>query len=154
MAISVSSPITGSAQTGFTSPSFTVTADVSPVQNGKQVVVTAASGASGLTAGSVSSPFTLNFTRPLNLKVLAPVNPVTGVLRVVPVNVYKMITRKGVIPLAGQSSSVMNMTTSMSVPAGSDSADPANIRAGLSCHIGYLSQQSSNIGDTLVTGIL
>jgi len=154
MAIAVTSPITGSAQTGFTSPSFTVVADVAPTQNGKQVVVTAASGASGITAGSVSSPFTVNFTRPVTLRVLGAVNPVTGQLRVVPRNVYKQITRKGVLPLAGQASEVMNITTEFSVPAGSDTADAVNVRAGVSCHIGYSNQQSSNIGDTLVTGIL
>lgn len=155
MTINVTSPITGSAQTGFTSPSFTVTADVFPEgQQGKQVAVTAASGASGITPGSVASPFTLAFTRPITLRVLSPVNPVTGVLREVGINVYKAITRKGVVPLAGQASAVMNITTSFSVPAGSDTADAVNVRAGVSAHVGYLNQQSSNIGDTLVTGIL
>lgn len=154
MAISFTSPITGSAQTGFTTPSATTSADTAPTNNGKQVVVTAMSGASGITAGSVSSPFTVNFTRPLNLRILAPVNPVTGVLRTVPRNVYKMITRKGVVPLAGQATAVMNITTEFSVPAGSDLADPVNVRAGVSVHLGALTQQSANIGDTLLTGIL
>ncbi len=154
MAISVTSPITGSAQTGFTSPSFTVTADTPPYNNQKQVAVTAASGASGITAGSVSSPFTVNFTRPVNLRILQPVNAATGQLRSVPRNVYKAITRKGVVPLAGQASDVMIVTSEFSVPAGSDSADAVNIRAGVSAHIGYLSQQSAGIGDTLTTGIL
>lgn len=154
MAIGFTSPITGSAQTGFTSPSFTTTADTAPYPNGKQVVVTAASGAAGITTGSVSSPFTVNFTRPISLKVLSPVNPVTGVLRSVPRNVYKMITRKGVIPLAGQASESFIMTSEFSVPAGSDTADQVNVRAGVSAHIGALNQQSANIGDTLVTGIL
>lgn len=154
MAITVTSPITGSAQTGFTSPSVTVVADTAPTANGKQVVATAMAGASGITAGSVSSPFTMNFTRPVNLRVLGPVNPVTGQLRSVPRNVYKQITRKGVVPLVGQPSEVMQITTEFSVPAGSDSADAVNVRAGVSAHIGYSNQQSANIGDTLVSGIL
>lgn len=154
MAISVTSPITGSAQTGFTSPSFTVTTDTAPYNNQKQVAVTAASGASGISVGSVSSPFTVNFTRPVNLRVLQPVNPVTGVLRAVPKNVYKAISRKGVLPLAGQASDVMLITTEFSVPAGSDTADAVNVRAGVSAHIGALNQQSAGIGDMLVSGIL
>lgn len=154
MAISVTSPITGSAQTGFTSPSFTVVNDTAPTSNGKQVVVSAASGASGITAGSIASPATVNFTRPVTLRVLSPVNPVTGVLKEVPKNTFKQITRKGVLPLAGQAFDVMLITTEFSVPAGADVADPVNVRAGVSLHIGYANQQSANIGDTLVTGIL
>jgi hypothetical protein len=154
MAITVTSPITGSAQTGFTAPSVTVVADTAPSSNGKQVVATAMAGAVGITAGSVSSPFTMNFTRPVTLRALQPVNPVTGVLRSVPRNVYKQITRKGVLPLAGQATDVMLITTEFSVPAGADLADAVNVRAGVSAHIGYSNQQSANIGDTLVTGIL
>lgn len=154
MAIAFTSPITGSPQTGFSSPSFVVTGDTAPTSNGKQVVITSASGAAGITAGSISSPFTVNFTRPLNLRILQPVNAVTGVLRSVPKNVFKMITRKGVIPLAGQATALEIITTEFSVPAGSDLADPVNVRAGVSAHVGALTQQSANIGDTLVTGIL
>lgn len=154
MAIVVTSPITGSAQTGFTTPSITVVADVAPTINGKQVVVTAMTGIAGITPGSVSSPFTMNFTRPVSTRTLAPVNPVTGVLRSVPRNVYKQITRKGVVPLAGQAVETMLISTEYSVPAGADIADPVNVRAGVSAHHGYSNQQSSNIGDTLVNGIL
>jgi hypothetical protein len=154
MAITVTSPITGGAQTGLTAPSATVVADTAPSANGKQVVVTAMAGHASITVGSVSSPFTINFTRPVNLRILAPVNPVTGVLRSVPRNVYKQITRKGVVPLAGQATDVALITTEFSIPAGADLADPVNVRAGVSAHIGYANQQSANIGDTLVTGIL
>jgi hypothetical protein len=40
------------------------------------------------------------------------------------------------------------------VPAGSDSYDPANIRAMLSLASGALFEQASGAGDTLVSGIL
>lgn len=153
MTIAVTSPVTGSAQTGFTSPSFTVATDTYPGgQNGKQYSVTAASGAAGITTSSASSPFTIWFARPVTLKVLSPINPVTGQLRAVPMNVYKAGTRHGVIPLTGQPASVMNITTEASVPAGSDTADAVNVRACLSAHIGALSQQSAGFGDMLVSG--
>jgi hypothetical protein len=72
----------------------------------------------------------------------------------VPRNVYKLITRKGVLPLAGQPYATMLITTIIEVPAGADTADAANIRAGLSMHIGSLSQQSAGSGDSAVSGII
>jgi hypothetical protein len=90
--------------------------------------------------------------RPKVLKTLTPVNPVTGVLRNVPMNTYKVITRKGVLPLAGQSYKNALIKTELDIPAGSDLADPLSLRAAISAHIGLLSQISSAIGDTVVTG--
>jgi hypothetical protein len=48
----------------------------------------------------------------------------------------------------------MLITTVMEVPAGSDLASPAEIRAALSAHIGALNQQSAGVGDTTVSGII
>lgn len=156
MAISVSSPITGGAQTGFTSPTYTVTPDVAPPGNpGEQVAVTALGGTQvGVTAHSVASPFTINFTRPANPRVLGTPNPVTGVVSSVPSNTYKVIVRKGVLPLAGQPFKVLNLTLTADVPAGADTADPANIRAAYSAMIGVLQQQSAGIGDLAINGVL
>jgi hypothetical protein len=156
MTISVTSPITGGAQTGFTAPTYTVITDTAPPGNpGKQSVVTAVGGTQvGVTLHSVASPFTLNFTRPGTLKVLGNPNPVTGVISVVPTNTYKLITRKGVLPLAGQPFKVMNITTEMDVPAGADTADAPNVRAALSAHIGALNQQSAGFGDLAINGVL
>jgi hypothetical protein len=69
-------------------------------------------------------------------------------------NTYKVITRKGVLPLAGQAFKNMVITTVIEVPAGSDVADPNSIRAAVSAHIGALSQNSSGYGDTIVNGML
>lgn len=156
MTIAISSPITGAAQTGFTSPTYTVVADNAPPGNpGEQVAVTAIGGTqTGVVVHSISLPFTINFTRPANPRVLGSPNPVTGVIASVPMNVYKTITRKGVQVLAGQNPKVMNITTVIEVPAGSDVTDPANIRAALSAHIGVLTQQSAGQGDLLINGIL
>lgn len=156
MSIAWTSPITGAAQTGFTSPTYTTIPDTAPSGNpGKQVAVSALGGTqAGVTVHSVASPFTLNYTRPANLRVLANPNPVTGVIAQVPTNTYKLITRKGVLPLAGQPMKVMTVTTTVDVPAGSDTADAANVRAALSAHIGGLSQQSAGFGDLLSNGVL
>lgn len=155
MTWSLTSPITGLAQTGFTSPTYTVTTDVAPDVNGRQVAVTALGGTqSGVVAHSVAAPFTITFFRPKAYKVLGKTNPVTGLLPSVPTNSYKVITRKGVLPLAGQPYSQMQITTIVEVPAGADTADQANIRAALSAHFGALSQQSAGVGDTAISGVM
>lgn len=155
MSVNPSSPLSGGAQTGFTSPTYTLVADVAPSINGKQVAVSAVGGTQvGVTAGTVASPFSLTFVRPASLRVLGQPNPVTGVIANVPKNQYKVITRKGVTPLTGQPIQTMIVTTTIDVPAGSDTADIANVRAAISAHIGYLSQQSAGIGDTAASGVM
>lgn len=155
MTFALTSPITGAAQTNLTSPTYTLTSDTPPSNNSKQSVVSAVGGTqTGVITHSVAAPFSVAMFRPQNPQVLGPVNPVTGVLTKIPMNTYKVITRKGVLPLAGQAYKNMLITTVIEVPAGSDTADPANIRAALSCHIGALSQQSAGIGDTTVQGVL
>lgn len=155
MAFTITSPVTGAAQTGLTTPTYTHVADVAPDSNGKQVAVTALGGTqTGVTAHSVAAPFTTTFIRPKAFKALGQPNPVTGRISSVPKNSYKLITRKGVLPIAGQPFQVLLVTTTIDVPAGSDVADPANIRAALSMHIGSLSQVSSGVGDTAISGVM
>jgi hypothetical protein len=102
----------------------------------------------------MASPFTLTFFRPKAFRFLGKPNPTTGLIKDVPRNTFKLITRKGVTPLAGQPFATMQITTIVEVPAGSDTADPANVRAALSAHFGALSQQSAGVGDTSVSGIV
>lgn len=155
MTWSLTSPITGASQTGLTSPTYTLTADTPPSSNSKQSVVSALGGTqTGVNAHSVAQPFSIAMFRPQNPKTLGPVSPVTGVLTRIPRNTYKVVTRKGVIPLAGQASQNMIVTTTIDVPAGADAADPNSVRAALSAHIGALSQQSAGVGDTAVSGVL
>lgn len=155
MAYSPSSPVTGAAQTGLTSPTYTLTADIAPDSNGKQHAVTALGGTqTNVVAHSVSRPFTHTFVRPKVLRSLGSANPVTGVIQSVPNNTYQLITRKGVLPLAGQPVRTMIIRTIIDVPAGADTADSANIRAALSSHLGILAAQSAGIGDTTIDGVL
>lgn len=155
MTISVTSPITGAAQTGFTSPTYTLVADTAPSPNGKQWAVSALGGTqAGVTVHSVAAPFTVSCFRPSVFKALGKASPTTGLISNVPNNTYKIITRKGVLPLAGQPYRNMVVTTVIEVPAGSDLASPSELRAGLSAHIGALSQQAAGIGDTTVSGVI
>lgn len=155
MAITIPGSLTGSAQTGFTTPGYTTTVDTAPDVNAKQSAVTAITGTqTGVEAHSVSKPFTISAWRPKVGAVLGKPNPVTGLVSSVPNNVYKVITRKGVLPLAGQPNALAIIRTEISIPAGADTADSANVRAALSAHIGMLSQASAGIGDTALNGVL
>lgn len=155
MAYSPSSPVTGGAQTGFTSPTYSHVSDYAPDATGKQIAVTALGGTqTGVRLHSASDPFTATLFRPKSFKTLGVPNPATGIVERVGKNKWKFIVRKGVIPLAGQSPQLMLITCDIDVPAGADSADSANVRAALSLLVGLLSQQSAGIGDTLASGII
>lgn len=155
MSFAPTSPVTGATVTGLTSPTYTLTTDVAPNINGKQYAVSALGGTqTGVDTNSVSKPFTLTFFRPQVLKVLPSPSPTTGVVKSVPVNTYKFITRKGAVPAASQTTQVARITTTIDVPAGTDTYEPEELRAMISAHVGTLSQQASGIADTVVTGVI
>jgi len=156
MSFTVTSPVTGGAQTGFTSPTYTLAADTPPTSAGKQYAVTAIGGTqTGVDAtSSATRPFTVTLSRPQNLKALSVVDPVTGVLRSVPRNPYVILVRKGVTPLAGQAPATLLAKLVIDMPAGADIADAANCRAAMSLLVGVLNQISSSMGDTIVTGVI
>lgn len=148
------SPVTGGAQTGFTAPTYTIAEDKAPMLEGKQYAVTALGGTqAGVTVHSVSSPFTVMFARPKAFKLLGQVNPVTGMLQNVPKNVWRAVVRKGAVPLLNQNPSDFILRAEFGVPAGADTASPAEIRAAISLLVGVLNQQSAGIGDSLVSGL-
>lgn len=155
MAFNPSSPVTGGTSTVLTTPTYTIVSDTAPTAQGKQVAVSALGGTqTGVTVNSVSSPFTGTMFRPASLKILQVVNPITGALKSVPMNDYTVLTRKGVLPLAGQPVKVMPIRTVLSVPAGSDLADPISIAAAISFHIGLLAQIADEIRKTAISGTL
>jgi hypothetical protein len=152
---SPTTPVTGGAQTGLTSPTYTITADVAPDVNGKQHAVTALGGTqTGVRTHSVSDPFTITVNRPKTPKVLPSPNAVTGKYASVPRNVHTYVLRKGVNFAANNAPDLMLVRCEISVPAGSDAYDAVNIRAAMSLLVGVLSQQSAGLGDTLTTGII
>jgi hypothetical protein len=156
MTVNVSSPVTGSAQTGLTSPTYTLVADQAPDVNGRAYAVSALGGTqTGVEVSSASNPFTLLFTRPKTIRSL-PALLANGQLPSVPKNTYTVSVRKGVDVLSGQPKQVMLLKAESAVPAGADVADPESVRAAWSLFIGALSQAavSSGIGDTCVQGVL
>jgi len=153
MAFSPSSPVTGGAQTGFTSPTYTLTAINAPDTNGKAWAVTAIGGTqAGVTTHTGSAPFDVLFVVPKVAKALPSANPVTGIIPSVPMNTYMLKIRKSATPAANQAERIITMRQTWDVPAGVDFYDSAEVRAIASLASGLLSQQSAGIGDTLVSG--
>lgn len=152
--LTVPGTINGSAQNGgFTSPTFTTAASAMTFPNGKVSTITAKGGTQpgAVDVHSASRPFSILVSRPANIRGLPAVNA-NGVLPNVPVNTYVVNTRKGLTPLSGQPSVLGSVKTQINVPAGTDLADPANVRAMISAHIGALNQMSAEIGETGLTG--
>lgn len=151
---SPSTPITGAAVPGFTSPTYTIVTDTAPSMNGKQYAVSALGGTqTGVDVNTVSKPFSISFFRPAVLRTLPQANPVTGIVKNVPVNSYKLITRKGVNPSANQASMTARITTVIDVPAGSDTYEPEDLKAMISAHFGVGYAQASGIADTVLSGV-
>lgn len=149
------SPVVGAAVTGLTSPTYTLGLDVPPSMNGKQYAVTSLGGTQTNVVGhSVSSPFTLTFFRPQVLRTLPEKNPISGVIKNIPVNTYKLITRKGALPGASQNPMVARVTTIIEVPAGTETFDQEDISAMISCHFGAGYAAAAGIADTVKTGVL
>lgn len=97
MSFAPSSPVTGAAVSGLTNPTYTLVTDVAPSINGKQYAVSALGGTqTNVDINTVSKPFTMSFFRPAQLKVLPQANPVTGIVKNVLFNIYKLIICKGV----------------------------------------------------------
>lgn len=145
----LTSPVTGAAQTGFTSPTYTLTADNNPSVNGKQWLVTALGGTqTNVTVHTAGDMFTISVFKPLAYKMAAFVS--TTVFRKPPRNSYKVIVRKGVAVNANFPKDMAMLQLVVDVPAGSESLDSANLRAMVSLAIGAMSQQSAGFGDTII----
>lgn len=154
MTWSPDSSITGGAQTGVTSPTFTVATDTPPAINAAKKVITAYSGA-GLTvsANSASKPFDATFSKPVTLKSLPAANPVSGLRGQIPNNQYKLVVRKGGLAESGVPVSMVCRLT-IDVPAGMETYNPDEVRACVSFLVGLLNEESADISDTLLTGVV
>lgn len=155
MTIALTSPVTGGAQTGLTTPTYTLAVDTPVDINGKQWAVTALGGTqTGVSTHSSSNPFTWAYYRPKIYRLLGKPNPSTGLISNVPMNTAKCITRKGMVPAVNQPAMIGSINSSINIPAGCDVYAQAEIRAMISLHIGALMQISAAFGDTVVTGLL
>lgn len=155
MAINLPSPLTGAAVTGLTTPTYTSVQDTRPANNGKQWAITALGGTqSGVESHSVGQPFTVSFFRPQNLKTPGSPNPVTGVVKYMGANRYKVITRKGMVVDGQGRVEVGIITTTIEIPSGVDIYDQNSAKAMLSAHFGALVAEADDIVFMTNTGVL
>lgn len=154
MSFNPSGAITGGAQTGFTSPTYTVSADTAP-EFAKQWTVSAIGGTqTGVLVHSAGNPFTVQVSRPRILRVLGGANPVTGVISPIPRNVYTFNVRKGVLPYTDGPYIPALAQLKINVPAGGDFSDPESVRALISFLVGLLNTESAGIGDMCISGTI
>lgn len=150
-----SSPVTGATVAGFTSPTYTLSVDQAPAVNAKQYTVSALGGTqTGVDVHTVSKPFTVTMFKPQQARGLPQANPVTGIIKNIPINTYKIIVRKGVMPAANQAPIPAEINLSIKVPAGADTYDQASLKALISAAFGVTWQQASGVGDTINTGTM
>jgi len=157
MTISVTSPVVGLALTGFTAPTYPLVSDQAPDMNGKQFAVGTPGGTqAGVTGSSVGDPFTLTLVRPKVFKFLGAPDPSTGRLASVPSNVWSGIIRKGVLPLVNQPKKPAIIRFSFEIPAGSETADPINLKAMFAFFGGVvgLSANTQSFYDSVISGTL
>lgn len=155
MPYSPDSSTTGVPVTGLTSPTYTLVSDRSPTPNSVCHVVSALGGTQGsATANSASRPFTATFYKPVVLRTLPPLNIATGQpSRQIPMNQYKLVVRKGGLC----ASSVYGTSVFRGIwdiPAGMESTSPDEIRALISFLGGLLTEEATDIVDTLLTGVV
>ncbi len=154
MTWSPDSSTTGGTVTGLTSPTYTLVDDTAPVVNAKQKTVSALGGTQGsATANSASRPFTATFYRPAAIRPLPAANPVTGLRGQVPNNQYKLVIRKGGYAAADVPVTAIARLT-VDIPAGMDSYNADEVRALVSFLVGLLNEESADLADTLLTGVL
>lgn len=157
MTILLTTPITGGAQTGFTSPTYTIVLDRAPdASTGIQHAVTALGGTQvGVRTHTPSDPFTVTFEKPRTFQTLSGLQSgLTGLYGKVGENVYKARVRKGGNIAANNLPRLMTCEAIVRIPAGAESYDAANVRAMISALVGALNQVSAGMGDTYVTGVL
>jgi hypothetical protein len=154
MAFAPTSPVTGSAVTGLTSPTYTLTADTAPTSVGKQYAVTTLGGTqTGVRTHSISSPFTITWFRDPQQKQLPPLNQ-NGQLGSVPMVKSRFIMRVGLLPLAGQAYKTGILRLEMDIPAGSELADTAQLKAAFSLLGGVFGSNANAHYDSISTGVI
>lgn len=157
MAISPSSPLTGSAITGLTSPTYTLTSDTPPDVNAKAWVVTALGGTqTGVSVHKNEMPFRIIVRRPKVVKTPSARNSVTGQYVNSGKNEYTFTFVKGVNVLNGMSNTqyetiVAKLTLAVPAAVGNDESQ---LSALASCLGGFVANQIQGIKDTSLNSVL
>jgi hypothetical protein len=155
MTIALTSPVTGTAQTGFTAPTYTIVADSAVDSNVKRWIVTALGGTQvGVRVHSISDEFSVAFVKPKVTKSAPLFSSLSPQTAKVQFNRYWLIVRKGGIPASGLNAVPQIIRAPIDIAGGVDSYDAASIRGMLSLFGGVYTQLSSGLGDTLINGAM
>jgi len=155
MTVSFSSPVTGAAITGLTTPTYTLVADQPAEANAKAYIVTALGGTqTNVRTHSISDPFSITVWKPKVPKSLPPKNALSGAYPQVPMNSYAMIIRKGVYIDAASVLRQMTIRVMVDLAAGADAADAVNVKAALSLLGGVAFAEGQDIADLAILGVL
>jgi hypothetical protein len=148
--------ITGAAQTGFTSPTYTLLSDLAPDSNSRQWVVSALGGTqTGVRVSTNGDPFTVTIRKDKTYKSVPARHPVTGVYSgAVPMNKIEILGRKGCYIDADNTVRNANLRIIAEVPAGAEQFDAANLRGLSSMILGLLAEEASDYGDSIISGIV
>lgn len=153
MAISLSATVTGSAQAGFSSPTYGTAVDTPPSVNSKQWYVTTIGGTqTNVVESGIAKPFTITVFKPAVFKPV--IRNADGIAtRASGFDVWRVIVRKGV-----DTNSEVDWTENavidcaIKIPVGAPDNNASNLRAMMSFFIGSLTDVSSSLGTAVVTG--
>lgn len=149
-----SSPVTGATVTGLTSNTYTIVADLAPSANSKQWYVSTLGGTQpGVSVHSTSSPFTVAIFRPTNIKVLGALDQSNQLTRV-PKNTITLVIRKGAVPLAGQPAAICISRCNFEIPAGTDTASPAELKGFFSFIGGFIFANAQGLVDAALSNTI
>jgi hypothetical protein len=155
MSFTPTSPVTGAAVTGLTSPTYTLIADQNPAVNGKQWYVSAIGGTqTGVTTHAGSDPFTVSIYKVSNYQMVPTVTPSGSFRTSVPRNKFSMVFRKGLLPLAAMPKEPAIVRFQVDLPAGTDTADAVEIAALISLTTGLLYANATALYTSLVTNTI
>lgn len=155
MALNPSSPVTGSAITGFTAPTYTIVSDQAPDTFSKQWLVSALGGTqTGVTPqDSVANPFTITARRPKQLAI-GPMSTLNGqLIGRAKRNKHSYILRKGGLVNTGSTQrDTLVGRLELNVPGGMEGAAAAEIKGAISAYFGFLHANADAIASAIILG--
>jgi len=161
MSFAPSSPVTGATVTGLTTPTYTFVEDQAPASNIRRFVVTTLGGTqTNVETHSISSPFYLDVSRPVQIKTLPRASALTGQYPQLPVNEFRVKLVKGATingSIAGASAETQIIfDLRMRVPTGVEltTNDPEELKAALSMLGGFIFSNANGLNDLVTTGLL
>jgi hypothetical protein len=154
MSFAPTSPVTGAAVTGLTSPTYTLTQVSGPDVNWKRFAVTTLGGTqTSVRTHGASDPFYIEMSQPKVLKPRPSLDPGGMYYKGVgPKNVYGLRVVKGGIPVTGAPPEMALFRGEFAIPSGVESVDLVNLKAMLSLIGGVLFANALAVSDTFGQG--